>query len=117
MCDTGTENRTLALVPTDTGKFSYSYYGIPVFYAYGQNHSPILTVSYRNNTGIEPYTYQTMGAGHAGKAYISDYSGQLTVAKELFSLASTVNPFSTTWLEQWLLVLLVMLFLMGLMET
>ncbi|MBE6946360.1 MAG: RHS repeat protein, partial [Ruminococcaceae bacterium] len=93
--DTGTENRTLALVPTDTGKFSSSYYGIPVFYAYGQNHPPILMVSYRNNTGIEPYyTYQTMGAGHAGTAYISDYSGQLTVAKELFSLASTVNPFS-----------------------
>ena len=91
----GTENRTIALVGTESGSYSSTYCAVPVFYAYGRNHPPVLTVSYRNNTGIEPYyTYQTMGAGHAGTAYISDFSNQLTVAKELFTLASTTNPFS-----------------------
>ena len=52
-------------------------------------------VSYRNTTGIEPYyTYQTMGAGNAGTAYIGDFSGYLTIAKNLVSYSSTVNPVS-----------------------
>ena len=52
-------------------------------------------VSYRSTNGIEPYyTYQTYGVGNGGTAYLSDYTGQLTVCKELVSYASTVNPFS-----------------------
>ena len=52
-------------------------------------------VSYRNTNGIEDYyTYQTLGVGNAGTAYIGDFSGQLTVCKKLVSYASTVNPVS-----------------------
>ena len=52
-------------------------------------------VSYRNVNGIEPYyTYQTLGLGNAGTAYLSDFTGQLTLAKTVCSYASTVNPFS-----------------------
>lgn len=91
----GTENRTVALAATERGSFSGTHCAVPIFYAYGGSHPPILMVSYRNSTGIEPYyTYQSMGAGHAGTAYISDFSSQLTVAKELFTFASTTNPFS-----------------------
>ena len=90
-----TENRTIALVATERGNYGSNHCAVPVFYAYGRRHPPILVVSYRNNTGIEPYyTYQTMGAGHAGTAYISDFSNQLTVAKELITFASTSSPFS-----------------------
>lgn len=90
-----TENRTIALAATERGNYSYDHCAVPVFYAYGRRHPPILVISYRNNTGIEPYyTYQTMGAGHAGTAYISDFSNQLTVAKELITFASTSSPFS-----------------------
>ena len=59
------------------------------------NLSPALYISYRNNNGIEPYyTYQTMDAGHAGTAYVSDSTGQLKVVKTVAEYASTVNPFS-----------------------
>ena len=59
------------------------------------NLKPVLYISYRNNNGIEPYyTYQTLSAGHAGTAYISDSTGQLKVVKNIASYASTVNPFS-----------------------
>lgn len=52
-------------------------------------------VSYRNVNGIESYyTYQTLGLGNAGTAYLSDFTGQLTLAKTVCSYASTVNPFS-----------------------
>ena len=55
----------------------------------------VLMVLYRSTNGIEDYyTYQTMGAGNAGTAYIGDFSGQLTLCKNLVSYASTVNPFS-----------------------
>ena len=50
---------------------------------------------YRDAAGLEPYySYQGLGAGNAGSAYLSDYTGQLTVVKELVSYASGVNPFS-----------------------
>ena len=58
-------------------------------------HNVYFVVSYRSTNGIEPYyTYQTYGVGNGGTAYLSDYTGQLTVCKELASYASTVNPFS-----------------------
>lgn len=57
--------------------------------------NPYFVVTYRDMTGIEGYyTYQTAGAGRAGTAYISDYTGALTTVTPLVSYASTVNPFS-----------------------
>ena len=83
-----------------TGAMELSYYNpnqykrATVFLGYDPDVPAYLMVAYRNNVGIEPYyTYQTMGAGNAGTAYISDYSGQLTVAKSLVSYASGINPF------------------------
>ena len=77
-----------------TGALELSYYNpnskkaTTGFIGYGVQNPVYFTVAYRNNVGIEPYyTYQTMGAGNAGTAYISDYSGQLTVAKSLVSLS------------------------------
>ena len=40
------------------------------------------------------YTYNTMGAGYAGTAYLADATGQLKVVKEVASYTSTANPFS-----------------------
>ena len=56
---------------------------------------PALLIQYRQTRGIEPYyTYQTMGAGHAGSAYLCDHTGQLKVMKNVAGYSSTVNPFS-----------------------
>lgn len=92
----GTDNTTIALAMTNEDEIgTYTYYASATFYAYAGSIPPILTVSYRNNTGIEPYyTYATLGAGEAGTAYISDHTGQLKIAKELVSYASSTNPFS-----------------------
>lgn len=92
----GTDNTTIALAMTNEEEIgTYTYYASATFYAYAGSIPPILTVSYRNNTGIEPYyTYATLGAGEAGTAYISDHTGQLKIAKELVSYASSTNPFS-----------------------
>ena len=92
----GTDNTTIALAMMNEDEIStYYYYASATFYAYAGSIPPILTVTYRNNTGIEPYyTYRTMGAGEAGTAYVADATGQLKIVKELVSYASSTNPFS-----------------------
>ncbi len=90
----GTQNRTVALTMVPGG-YSDSYYGEASFYAWGTTAPPMCFVAYRDQTGIEPYyTYRTMGAGHAGTAYIADTTGQVKVVKNILSYASTTNPFS-----------------------
>ncbi len=43
-----------------------------------QNAYPSLTLTYRNNKGLEDYwSYTTLSAGTAGTAYINDYTGNL----------------------------------------
>lgn len=89
-----TENRTIAMTMNE-GSYSDTNYAQPVFYSWANNSPPMLFVSYRSVLGIEDYyTYATLGAGAAGSAYISDYTGQLTITKELVSYASTINPFA-----------------------
>ena len=62
---------------------------------FSYNSKVYFLASYRSTNGIEDYyTYQTMGVGNAGTAYIGDFSGQLTLCKNLVSYASTVNPVS-----------------------
>ncbi len=62
---------------------------------FSYNSKVYFVASYRSTNGIEDYyTYQTMGVGNAGTAYIGDFSGQLTLCKNLVSYASTVNPVS-----------------------
>ena len=91
----GTENRTFAILPSDRGTYSNSRCALGNFMAYSGINTPLFVVNYRNNVGIEPYyTYNTMGAGHAGTAYLADATGQLKVVKEVASYASTANPFS-----------------------
>ena len=54
---------------------------------------PYFVVEYRNNVGLENYyTYQSHDIDRAGIGYIGDYSGQLTIAKNDVSAASTINP-------------------------
>ena len=91
-----TSNTTCALVMMNESDIdTYTYYASAAFYAYAGSIPPVMIVSYRDNTGIEPYyTYATLGAASAGTAYIADATGQLKVGKELASYASTVNPFS-----------------------
>ena len=91
-----TNNRTIAMAMT-AGSYSETSYAQPVFYSWGQNNPPVLLVSYRSILGIEDYySYASLGAGAAGTAYISDYTGQLTVAKGLVSYASSINPFAVS---------------------
>ena len=88
------DNRMIALAATQDG-YSSTYAAWQVFYAYSDYNPPLFVVSYRSNTGVEPYyTYNTLGAGAAGTAYLADASGQLKVAKNLAGYASTTNPFS-----------------------
>ena len=91
-----TDNATAALVMMNEDEIdTYYYYASVAFYAYASTIPPMLMVSYRNNTGIEPYyTYATLGGANAGTAYVADATGQLKVAKELLSYASSTNPFS-----------------------
>ena len=86
--------RAFSIKLANVGSYNATNYAIAKFYGYGSS-GPVLTVSYRDMTGIEPYyTYQTLSAGRAGAAYISDYSGALTTVTPLVSYASTVNPFA-----------------------
>lgn len=91
-----TSNTTICLAMMNEDAIdTYYYFASATFYAYAGSIPPILTVSYRNNTGIEPYyTYNTLGAANAGTAYIADATGQLKIGKELLSYASSANPFS-----------------------
>ncbi len=93
----GTENRTVAVLPADRGTYSNTHCALAKGIAYSQTYTPIFAVAYRNTTGIEPYyTYNTMGAGHAGSVWLADATGQVKVVKEAASYASTVNPFSVS---------------------
>lgn len=90
------DNTTVCLAMTNEADMNY---GDPYAYAgfniYGDTNIPVMTVSYRSSTGIEPYyTYDTLGGGASGTAYIADATGQLKVAKELVFYASSVNPVS-----------------------
>ena len=80
---------TAALVMMNEDEIdTYYYFASVAFYAYASTIPPMLMVSYRNNTGIEPYyTYATLGGANAGTAYVADATGQLKVAKELLSYA------------------------------
>ena len=83
-------NQNYGLVMTSNASSSTKY---RTWFSYEDKVAFI--ASYRNTTGIEPYyTYQTAGVGNAGTAYISDFTGQLTISKQLVSYASNVNPFS-----------------------
>ena len=92
----GTDNTTCALVMMNEDEIdTYYYYASVAFLAYASTIPPVLIVSYRNNTGIEPYyTYASLGGASAGTAYVADATGQLKVGKELLSYASSTNPFS-----------------------
>ena len=91
----GTENRTVAILPGDRGTYDESHCALVKAMAYSQYYTPVFAVAYRSTTGIEPYdTYQTLGAGLAGSAYLADATGQLKVMRNAASYASTVNPVS-----------------------
>ena len=87
--------KAAALYMTESGTCNSSHYGMAGFRGYGYSTGPLFVVSYRNLIGVEPYyTYQALGAGNAGAAYISDYTGNLTTVTPLVGYASGVNPFS-----------------------
>nr|MCR4935335.1 DNRLRE domain-containing protein [Oscillospiraceae bacterium] len=63
------------------------------FYPTGSVYPPAISVSYRNNVGLEPYyTCRSIDMGRAGTAYLGDYSGALTAMKTDIYAASTTNP-------------------------
>ena len=94
--ESGFKNYTVALaILPDSQAYSTSYYALPSFMGYGNEHPPILAVNYRSATGIEPYySYTSLGAGNGGTAHIADATGQLKVARNLLGFSSTANPFA-----------------------
>ena len=63
------------------------------FYPTGSVYPPSISVSYRNNVGLEPYyTCRSIDMGRAGTAYLGDYSGALTAMKTDVYASSTTNP-------------------------
>ena len=43
---------------------------------------PLISITYRNNKGLEPYwTYTSASAGSAGTASVNDYSGNLVFSR------------------------------------
>ncbi len=91
----GTENRTVAIIPTEESSHSSSYYGCIRTLAYGDTYPPMLIIAYRNTEGLEPYyTYTALDVGLAGIAYIADGTGQLKVTVNAASYHSELLPVS-----------------------
>ena len=56
---------------------------------------PIITITYRNQTGLENYlSYHTQDAGRAGVIYTNDYNGNLTLIHSDLSTPGTRLPIS-----------------------
>lgn len=56
---------------------------------------PYITLTYRNNKGLEDYwSYTTVSAGNTGSAYINDYTGNLVFAANLFSSSNELMSLS-----------------------
>ena len=90
-----TQSKAVGIKLSNIENYDSSHIVGITFFGYGQTAGPLFVVSYRDMSGVEPYyTYQSMGAGRAGSAYISDYTGALTTVTPLVSFASGVNPFS-----------------------
>ena len=54
------------------------------------NDGPLVTIQYSNNIGLEDYwSYETIGMGRSGTAYVNDYNGALTYVHS--DLAMTGN--------------------------
>ena len=91
----GTANRTIALGPAPGVTYGSGASANASFYAWNTTNPPVLAVTYRDQTGIEPYyTYRTMGVENAGTVYLADATGQVKIVKNVASYASTINPFS-----------------------
>ena len=59
------------------------------------NGRPIITITYRNQTGLENYlSYHTQDAGRAGVIYTNDYNGNLTLIHSDLSTPGTRLPIS-----------------------
>jgi len=68
----------------------------PQFYASDDtaiNNFPNLTISYVNNTGLEPYwTYEEIDLGRSGTAYINHFNGSLTYIHSDISMSGERMP-------------------------
>lgn len=93
--DSATTNRTLALVGYESGSYNGSYCAVAVLKGFGSTNPPALIVKYRSAIGLESYyTAQSQNVGAAGTAYVSDYTGQMVIVKNVASHASVTVPFS-----------------------
>ena len=87
---TGTPNYGIML---KQNLLKYNANILPAFYSNnnnstGINPKPVLSISYRNQNGIENYmNYQTKGF-YDGEAYVNNYNGNLTT---IFDIGSTIS--------------------------
>ena len=96
-----TTNAASSFVLTGTDESNYAYNHIAKAdiiqensAGYFSNAQPVLVISYRNTCGVEPYyTYQELGLGKAGTAYVGDYSKEVTLIRPLFQTSSVTLPF------------------------
>ncbi len=71
---------TLENVSSTAGSCIYAWY----YTESGATSSayPLISITYRNNKGLEPYwTYTSASAGSAGTASVNDYSGNLVFSR------------------------------------
>lgn len=62
---------------------------------YATDWWPYLSITYRNNTGLESYwDYTANGAGRAGTGYVNDYSGNLVWVRDDIGFGGSRMPVS-----------------------
>lgn len=60
----------------------------------GTAYDPVVEIGYIDTTGLKDYwTYTSFSAGQAGSAYISDYTGLMTIVRDDLSFDTTKQSF------------------------
>ena len=91
-------NYGLALVSeNETGAYKYATFYSARYPNIATDNLPALTVTYRNNDGIEDYlTYHEMGSDSMGTAYVGDFNGNMVYTYDDVSTDGNYMPLTVS---------------------